>query len=142
MSLIPESGKSPGDENGNLFWYSCLENPMDREAWWAAVHGTAKESDTHQLLNSNLPLVAKITMHFSAMYCCLFILICTKWVCIVSSGTRRQCANSCFQRWQLSFMVYFCVPDSTVEHVQIYHFLFLTILGIKYLNLYCFIKGN
>ena len=37
MGLIPESGKSPGDENGNLFWYSCLENLMDREAWWAAV---------------------------------------------------------------------------------------------------------
>jgi len=47
VGLIPESGKSPGDENGNLFWYSFLENPMDREAWWVAVHGTAKESDTH-----------------------------------------------------------------------------------------------
>ena len=31
--LIPGSGRSPGEENGKPFWYSCLENSMDREAW-------------------------------------------------------------------------------------------------------------
>ena len=36
---IPGSGKSPGEGNGNLPQYSCLENPMDRGAWWATVHG-------------------------------------------------------------------------------------------------------
>ena len=36
--LIPVSGRSPGEENGNLLQYSCLENPVDRGAWWAAVH--------------------------------------------------------------------------------------------------------
>ena len=40
--LIPGSGRSPGGGHGNLFWYSCLENPMDRGAWWATVHGVAK----------------------------------------------------------------------------------------------------
>ena len=39
---IPESGRSPGGENGNPFQYSCLENPMDRGAWQAIVHGVAK----------------------------------------------------------------------------------------------------
>ena len=39
---IPGSGRSPGEGNGNLLQYSCLENPMDRGAWWAAVHGVAK----------------------------------------------------------------------------------------------------
>ena len=39
---IPGSGRSPGEGNGNPFHYSCLENPMDRRAWWAAVHGVAK----------------------------------------------------------------------------------------------------
>ena len=43
--LIPGSGKSPEEGTGNLFQYSCLENPMDIGAWWAAVDGTAKESD-------------------------------------------------------------------------------------------------
>ena len=31
-----------GEGNGNLLQYSCLENPMDREAWWATVHGVTK----------------------------------------------------------------------------------------------------
>ena len=39
---IPESGRSPGRGNGNPLQYSCLENPMDREAWRATVHGVAK----------------------------------------------------------------------------------------------------
>ena len=44
--LIPGLGGSPGEGNGNPVWYSCLENPMDRRTWRAAVHGVAKESDT------------------------------------------------------------------------------------------------
>ena len=44
--LIPESGRSPGGGNGNPLQYSCLENPMDRGAWWATVHGVGKELDT------------------------------------------------------------------------------------------------
>ena len=40
--LIPGSGRSPGEGNGNQLQYSCLENPMDGEAWWATVHGVAK----------------------------------------------------------------------------------------------------
>ena len=41
-SSIPGLGRSPGGENGNPLQYSCLENPMDRGAWWAIVHGVAK----------------------------------------------------------------------------------------------------
>ena len=41
----PGSGRSPGEGNDNPLQYSCLENPMDRGAWWATVHGVAKESD-------------------------------------------------------------------------------------------------
>ena len=40
--LIPGSGRSPGEGNGNPLLGSCLENLMDRGAWWAAVHGVAK----------------------------------------------------------------------------------------------------
>ena len=42
LGSIPGSGSSPGKGNGNPLRYSCLENPMDRAAWWAAVHGVAK----------------------------------------------------------------------------------------------------
>ena len=42
MGLIPGSGRSPGREHGNLLQYSCLENPMDRGAWWSTVHRVTK----------------------------------------------------------------------------------------------------
>ena len=40
--LIPGLGKSPGERNGNPLQYFCLENPMDRGAWWATVHVVTK----------------------------------------------------------------------------------------------------
>ena len=42
MGSIPRSGRSPGGGRGNPLQYSGLENPVDRGAWWAAVHGVTK----------------------------------------------------------------------------------------------------
>ena len=42
LDSIPGLGRSPGVENGILLQYSCLENPMDRGAWWAPVHGATR----------------------------------------------------------------------------------------------------
>ena len=42
VGSIPESGQSPGEGNSNPLQYSCLENPMDRGAWWAMVHRVTK----------------------------------------------------------------------------------------------------
>ena len=42
LGSIPGLGRSPGAGNGNPLQYSCLENPTDRGAWWATVHGVAK----------------------------------------------------------------------------------------------------
>ena len=42
LGLIPESGRSPGEGNGNPLQYSFLENPMDVGAWQATVHGISK----------------------------------------------------------------------------------------------------
>ena len=42
MGSIPGLGRSPGEGNGNPLQYYCLENPMDRGAWWAIVHGVTK----------------------------------------------------------------------------------------------------
>ena len=39
---IPGSGRFPGGEHGNVLQYSCLENPMDRGAWWAILHRVTK----------------------------------------------------------------------------------------------------
>ena len=48
---IPRSERSSGGGNGNPLQFSCLGNPMDRGAWWPAVHGVAKESDMTERLN-------------------------------------------------------------------------------------------
>ena len=40
--LIPQSGRFPGEGNGNPLQYSCLNNPMDRVAWWARAQGATK----------------------------------------------------------------------------------------------------
>ena len=42
VGFIPGSGRFPGERNGNTLQYSCLRNPMDREAWQATVHGVTK----------------------------------------------------------------------------------------------------
>ena len=42
VGSIPGLGRSPGGGHGNPFQYFCLENPMDKEAWWATVHRVAK----------------------------------------------------------------------------------------------------
>ena len=42
VGLIPVLGRSPGGGQGNPLQYSCLENPMDRGAWWATVHRVTK----------------------------------------------------------------------------------------------------
>ena len=48
---IPGLEKFPGEGNGNPLQYSCLENPMDRGAWWAIIYGVAKSQT--RLGNSN-----------------------------------------------------------------------------------------
>ena len=45
VGSIPGWGRYPGEGNGSPLQYSCFENPMDRGAWWATIHGV-KESDT------------------------------------------------------------------------------------------------
>ena len=46
VGLIPGLGRSPGEGNGSPLQYSCLENPMDRGAWWVIIHAITKEPDT------------------------------------------------------------------------------------------------
>ena len=53
--LIPGSGRSPGEGNGNTLQYSCLGDPMDRGAWWATVHGIA--GVRHDLVAKPPPLI-------------------------------------------------------------------------------------
>ena len=52
--LDPVSGSSPGEGSGNPLQCSCLENPVDRGAWWATAHGVTKELDTTKQLSTHL----------------------------------------------------------------------------------------
>ena len=54
--LIPGSGRSPGGGHGNPLQYPCLENPMDRGAWQATVHGVAKSQTRLKRLSTHAPL--------------------------------------------------------------------------------------
>ena len=70
LGSTPGLGRSPGEGNGNPLQYSCLENPMDRGAWRATVHGVAKSQT--QLSNFTFtslgnPHLLKVT----EQYCCL-----------------------------------------------------------------------
>ena len=65
----PGSGRSPGEGNGNPLQYSCLENPIDGRAWWAAVHGVAKSRTRLERLHfhfqiNELPFLGFITKNF------------------------------------------------------------------------------
>ena len=55
-------GRCPGEGNGNPLQYSCLENPMDRGAWWAAAHGVTKESDMTKGLSNKKSKSVKLSI--------------------------------------------------------------------------------
>ena len=67
--LIPGLGRAPGEGNGNLLQFSCLEKPMDRGAWWATIQGGLKETDTYLGWRSLVPA------HFPSSILCLLLIL-------------------------------------------------------------------
>ena len=75
LGSIPGLGRPPGEGNGNPLQYSCLENPMDREAWQATVHGVAKSwtrlsnfTFHHYQVSITLEIQGYLTVHLENYY--------------------------------------------------------------------------
>ena len=67
---IPGWGRSPGGEHGNLLQYSCLENPMDREAWQATVQGLTKSETTEATWHTQAHICTYILFYKLGYYVC------------------------------------------------------------------------
>ena len=67
MGSIPGWGRSPGEDNGNPLQHSCLENPVDREVWWATVHGGYTELDTTDRLGTHTRDLIMSILYLSAL---------------------------------------------------------------------------
>ena len=80
LGSIPGSWRSPGGENGTTLQYSCLENPMDRGAWQATVHGVTNGDRTERLIASSFCFFK----HFRALT--LKVLVQMIWVMLRGRG--------------------------------------------------------
>ena len=69
LGSIPGLGRSPGEGNGNPFQYSCLGNPMDREAWQATVHAVTRVG--YEWETEHIHTVCAFKRSFYTLYSCL-----------------------------------------------------------------------
>ena len=113
VGLIPGSRRSPGEGNGNPLQYSCLENPMDRGAWQATVHGVAKSrtwlSDFTSLIFNFISEVLSCSFVWKVFFHLLICLILCVCICVLdilgfpgySDGKESscQCRRPRFNPW-------------------------------------------
>ena len=98
LGLIPESGRSPGEGNGNPLQYSCLENPMDRRAWRATVHGVG-----HDWATKPLPLAEKSSKIYRTEHNHLSRVDMEHMACMsLTPASHGQCHRSIFYVFILS----------------------------------------
>ena len=92
---IPGSGRSLGEGNGNPLQYYSLENPMDRGAWWATVHGVTKNRT--RLSNFTFTFAGDVHLDHLIKDVSFRLLFCPFVVNILWGGTFRLCKYSVLQ---------------------------------------------
>ena len=75
MDSIPGSGRTPVEENGKPFQYSCLKNPTDKGAWWAEVHRVAKSQTQLSTNNTDKCYCMEHNVHFFSFFSLVFFKI-------------------------------------------------------------------
>ena len=119
QGLIPGSGRSTGEGNGNPLQYSCLENPMDGGAWWATVHGVAKS----RIRLSNFTFHFPLFIHRKA----LILLTWDVWFSLNNSNyllfqLPGLCCKNSYIYWPLHLLLPLCVfgvvPQSNLRFLS------------------------
>ena len=103
MGSIPGLGRSPGGGSGNPLHFSCLESPMDREAWWTAAHGIIKSCTWLKWLTThhiNFMLKA-VEGPFWARECFFRLVLFSIKRCVTFSSERGQ--STCGSFWWSSW---------------------------------------
>ena len=157
LCLIPGLGKSPGEGNGHLSQYSCLENPMDRGAWWAAAHGVAK---TQTWLSMHGIVYSSLLWSFMFLWCWLSLLFYfwlfiwdfsfSWWVwlkvdqfCLSFQRITRVCVCVCVCVCLLFLLGYILVPFFYwIWVLFVLLFLFLPCVRLDYYLSFLFISWN
>ena len=128
---IPESGRSPGEGHSNPLQYACLENPMDRGAWWATVRSVAKSWTRLKQLHTHTFHFTYIYINVQCVYIHIHVYICTHHIFFIHSSSGGHLGyfhisailNNAFMNigvlvfFQISVFVFFgCTPRSGILH--------------------------
>ena len=136
LGLIPGSGRSPGEGNGNPLQYSCLENPVDGGPWQAIVHGVARVR--HDLVTkereriSCLMAVVYIILSFKVQRCFLiltplhldYILFCFNKILIICLKSIIQLLNLVVES-AICFCFFDQLVDAFVSDFLLYVFVYV-----------------
>jgi len=90
---VPGLGRLPGGGNGNPLQYSCLGNPMDREAWWAAVHRVAKSRTRIEVTSHTCTLLVRKQCLQTYMNVTLIWGKCTMMIYMWAQKIRNKAEN-------------------------------------------------
>ena len=107
--LIPGSERSPGNQNGYPLQYSCLENLMDRGAWWTTVHGVTRSQAWLKWPSSTACVVRQILNHWEHQ----------------RSPLQKMFLLLIYQAEKMKFILFFCVVIKASANIVLHLFLYI-----------------